>query len=68
MKLNNRYITAWGDFEIPDEIYKNTTWLKKEYFLGIEKPVEPLAVPENWHFFKWLDDCEIEAGKPNSKV
>ena len=67
----NVWLSTWGEFPIPDELYKKTKWIKKrttEHFCEDRKYIyvqEPDAVPENWPFFKWLHDMEVESGKPD---
>lgn len=66
----NYYITAWGQFAIPNDLYEKTKWqkFKATHEVGTGKGkmiiLGPEAVPENWPFFKWLDEQEKAAGKP----
>jgi hypothetical protein len=67
VKVVNVYMTEWGQFTIPDRIFKKTKWktIKRpaSWVDGDELITEPLPVPENWPFFKWLDEQERRAGK-----
>ena len=71
--MANVYISKWGTFQIPDEVFGKTQFSYKEankwdeFDATLEIVHGVKAVPENWHFFKWLDDEEIKAGKPCSQ-
>ena len=56
-------MSPWGIFEIPEDLFDRTAWKKQEYHSGMEFISAPLPIPENWPFFKWLDEQEIKAGK-----
>ena len=58
-EMQNVWVSAWGSFLIPKEVFLKTHWKrdKRDTIVGA------LPIPENWEFFKWLDDAEREAGK-----
>lgn len=55
----NIWVSDYGDFQIPDYIYHNTPWKinKKGVTVGV------LPVQESRHFWNWLHDSEVAAGK-----
>mgnify|MGYP001607003258 CR=1 FL=1 len=65
----NVYVSAWGEWEIPDEIYGKTIWREEPCTSWVdgEKSIklEAAAIPENGPFFKWIKKQELEAVKPN---
>lgn len=53
--FNGKYVTQWGEFQIPPDLairYDGST---------------PLALPKNKRFWEWLDNQEVQAGKPPNK-
>lgn len=64
----NYYVSDWGSFKIPDDIFKATKFTEtmcEGWDEGAEYLQKEVAkIPENWPFFKWLHEQEVAAGKP----
>jgi len=62
------YVSAWGQYAIPDDIYSATqfgeefvdSWIDGH---GKQLILRAKPIPENWLFFKWLDEQEVASGK-----
>ena len=59
--MNNVWASDWGMFEIPPAIYKLTTWECDE---DTGQILDVAPIPDNWPFFRWLHEIEVENGKP----
>lgn len=54
------WASDYGMLNIPSDIYKSTVWVHDEETGQI---LEAASVPENWKFFRWLHESEINNGK-----
>ena len=69
----NVYVSDWGQFVIPDEIYEATKWRKwwARNPFAVDTDDGPMLqtdaeeVPENQPFFDWLRAEEVKAGRPD---
>ena len=68
----NVYVSEWGIYKIPDDLFARTklekclveSWTDGEK----QKVFRPAVIPENWPFFKWLHDQEVASGKPAAEI
>ena len=60
MKQANKWVSDYGIFDIPDEVYEQTKW---EYWEDDKTIVGVLPIADNHLFFSWLHQKEVEAGK-----
>lgn len=59
----NVWMSAYGEFPIPDEIYKKTKWEEKKV-MGYEGEVITYdPTPDSVEFINWLHEQEVKAGK-----
>ena len=63
--MNNMFVSQWGIFEIPPDIYAETVWECDEETGQI---LDPAPIPDNWRFFRWLHEEEIKEGKERTTI
>ena len=62
----NFYVTAWGQFQMPEGLAERTIWryFESEFLQGKKLVKEPEPTSDNHEFFSWLHEEEVKAGKP----